>query len=138
MMIARQDLNRWRAFCARLATALCSLEAALEANEAARAREIAAAALGATLRLGMNLELAGADPPGLNPGLRAVRPETPCAAERWYALMLRDAWDAARALDAARRGQGGCDAPDQEGENARLLRLLLKEVEADLYACPVE
>ena len=135
MIVARQDLNQWRAFCARMATALCSLDAALASGEEERAREIAAAALGATLRLGMKLELAGADAPSAGPDSPSARPAKPGAAECWYALMLRDAWDAARALDTARCSETGA-AHGLEGQNARVLRLLLKEIESDLYALP--
>ncbi len=118
MNIAQKDLNDWRAFCGRLTSALCAAEGAIASGSIEQARELLWAAQDASSRMGMKLEIAG-----------AVKPSTRCSSShspsrQWYALMLRDAWDAARQMES--------ESGELEGAS-RLLRLLLKEVEEELY-----
>jgi hypothetical protein len=117
MLATQQDLDDWRSFCGRLTTALCAAEGALAAGSIQQARELLWAAQDSTARMGLKLEAAGAASP--KSGVTAA------PARQWYALMLRDAWDAARQVEA--------ESNEQEGAS-RLLRLLLKEVESELYS----
>jgi len=118
MLIAQQDLDDWRAFCGRLTTALCAVEGALASGSMEQAREMLWSAQDASARMGMKLEINGAGRP------KERQDSTTAPARQWYALMLRDAWDAARQMES--------EAGDAEGAS-RVLRLLLKEVEDDLY-----
>jgi hypothetical protein len=119
MLVAKQDLDDWRAFCGRLTTALCAAEGALAAGSVTQARELLWSAQDASARMAMKLELAGA-------GKKQEQSESSGQPVRqWYALMLRDAWEAARQMEA--------EHGEEEGAS-RLLRLLLREVEEELYA----
>lgn len=119
MNVAKRDLDEWRVFCSRMTTALCAAEGALASGSVDQARELLWSAQDASARMGMKLEIAGAESNASN------SPVDHSPARQWYALMLRDAWDAARQLEDVESDQGGA---------SKVLRLLLKEVEEELYA----
>jgi hypothetical protein len=118
MLVAQQDLDDWRAFCGRLTSTLCAAEGALAAGSIEQTRELLWSAQDAASRMGIKLEIIGASRQKL------CTEATISPSRQWYALMLRDAWDAARQMET--------EAGEPEGAS-RLLRLLLREVEEDLY-----
>ena len=131
MNVPQDDLNLWRRFFDTLRVSCRTLLRDLDAGNVQHARQLVEQTEDAGRRMGLRLEKAGADRPGVPPpSLDADVPlalmDTP--ANRRYAEALRVAWEAGLAVDRERYGPNigtdGC---------AQVIEMVLADVEEELH-----
>lgn len=129
MIIAQEDLNRWRVFVEQVRNATFNVRMAVSRRDVAKANETLSELHDAAIVAGMGMEQAGAERPDSLPSPSSVRLEhlsTP--ANRQYLGALRAAYDAALAVDRERFGENigtdGC---------AQAIELILRDVEQECF-----
>ena len=113
--------NGWQATVVRLRSLILSALAATRTGHGSVAERRLERAREEVARLGLMMDRSGAG--------RTDRPSRgwDTAANRWYAAKLRDAWEAALAVDRERYGEDvGTEGP------ARVIEILLREVEDEM------
>lgn len=133
MNVPQDELNLWRRFFNQAYTTIQQARQEVAAGRVAQADQLLLLTVDASVRMGIRLERAGADPIGPPAQSLSDVPEIPLhlldtPANRRYLGLLRDTYEAALAVDRERFGEDigtdGC---------AQAIEIVLRDVEEEVH-----